>query len=753
MDTESPPDVFLFEEFRFDRRGMSLSRRAHDGELLAVGLGTRAIDILGVLVERAGELVPKDEIMRRVWPGTIVEEANLTVQISALRRVLDQGRARGSCIQTIPGRGYRFVAPVERSIEAARSTGSPPPGGEGATELPHSDATEATETSRAIAGAARGAPVARFWRRHRVWLASGLLAGTTLVLATWLILGRVTAPGRLPPRLSIVVLPFENLSGDPKENYLADGITDDVTTDLARLPSMFVVARESAYTYQGKTIDVRKIGEEFGVRYVLEGSVRKIGETLRLNAQLIATETGAHLWADRFDQKLSDLSAGQEEIVSRIAQTLNVALVDIESARATRERPTNPDAFDLVMHARSLWAHPMGPPEHAEYRRLLEEALKLDPSSIYAMTRLAFELARGQNPGSIGEGEPDRAAKLIAEAAAINPNDVTVLDQTGTLLFRTAHYSEAVAAYQRKLDEYPHDYSSYYEIAYCLIPLGRAEEAIPKLELAMRYDPQSPWSYDRYSQMGLALVLLGKDTESIVWTQRALATIRTSFFTLRSALNFRLAEAYAGLGRLDEAHRAIAEGNRLWPYDTVRSRAPGGSSSPVLAGQIERLQAALRLAGHRDHADENADFGVPSDTELRTSYAGLTPTTAPGATTIHTAELERLLAERKPIVIDPMLYSWGRSIPGAIGLNNAGYGGNVSDSFQDRLREKIRDLTKGDLTTPIVAAGWNSERFDGRNLALRLIALGYANVYWYRGGREAWEVAGLPETQMDVQDW
>jgi adenylate cyclase len=222
------------------------------------------------------------------------------------------------------------------------------------------------------------------------------------------------------PRLSIVVLPFENLGGDPKDNYLAEGITEDVTTDLSHVPGMFIISRETAYAYQGKAIDVRKVGEQLGVRYVLEGSVRKIGDVLRVNAQLVATDTEAHLWADRFDQKQSDLSAGQEEIVYHIAQTLNVAIVDIESARSKRERPTNPDAFDLILRARSLRSHPMGPQEHAEYRRLLEQALRLDPHSIYAMTQLAFELERGQNPGSNNEGEHDRAAKLIADAAAIN---------------------------------------------------------------------------------------------------------------------------------------------------------------------------------------------------------------------------------------------------------------------------------------------------------------------------------------------
>jgi adenylate cyclase len=168
---------------------------------------------------------------------------------------------------------------------------------------------------------------------------------------------------------------------------------------------------------------------------------------------------------------------------------------------------------------------------------------------------------------------------------------------------------------------------------------------------------------------------------------------------------------------------------------------------------VERYQLELRAAGHRDHAEEDANFGVPADRNLREDYAGLTPTTVSGATTINTAQLEQLLREQKPLVIDPLLYSWGRSIPGAIGLKNAGHGGDTSDEMQDRLRKKMQQLTRADLTRAIVAVGWNSERFDGRNLALRLVALGYTNVYWYRGGREAWEVAGLPETEVASQDW
>ena len=164
-----------------------------------------------------------------------------------------------------------------------------------------------------------------------------------------------------PPRLSIVVLPFQNLGGDPADVYLADGITEDLTSDLSRLPGAFVIARGSAYAYQGKAIDMRRIGTELGVRYAVEGSVRRIGPMLRVNAQLISTETGAHLWSDRFDQAISDLAAGQEQIVIRMRVALAIGLTDIEAMRSARERPTSPDAFDLILQARAERNRPETP--------------------------------------------------------------------------------------------------------------------------------------------------------------------------------------------------------------------------------------------------------------------------------------------------------------------------------------------------------------------------------------------------------
>jgi len=204
---------------------------------------------------------------------------------------------------------------------------------------------------------------------------------------------------------------------------------------------------------------------------------------------------------------------------------------------------------------------------------------------------------------------------------------------------------------------------------------------------------------------------------------------------------------------MPEAKRALAEANRLWPYDTVRGHWPGEGSSAIFADQLRSFQDGLRLAGERDHADEDADVGVPADDRLHGEAAGPTPTIAPGIRTIRTNAVASLLSGARPVVIDTLTYSWGRSIPGAVGLSFSGLGGDFADEAQDRLRRKMVELTGGDLNRPIVAVGWNSERFDGRNLALRLTALGYTQVYWYRGGREAWEVAELPEAEIAVQEW
>ena len=252
--------------------------------------------------------------------------------------------------------------------------------------------------------------------------------------------------------------------------------------------------------------------------------------------------------------------------------------------------------------------------------------------------------------------------------------------------------------------------------------------------------------------MGYALEFLARYDEAISWFHRSLAANPNASAQYRGSTRAAIAAAQALSGHTEEARLSAVEASGLWPTITVRSYFRiFNVTNPVLVEQVSRMRDGLRLAGIRDHADEDADLGVPPDDVLHTNYEAPTPTTVPGARTIRTPDLAALVEQRKPLVLDTN--PWGRSIPGAVGLRGAGVGGSVSDKYQERLGRKMQQLTRGDRNVPVVTMGWNAERFQGRNLALRLVALGYTEVYWYRGGTEAWEVAGLPETELALQDW
>src|SRR5262249_39280143 len=189
------------------------------------------------------------------------------------------------------------------------------------------------------------------------------------------------------PRLSIVVLPFTNIGADPEQEYFVDGVTESLTTDLSRISGAFVIARNAAFTFKGKAVDVKKLGRELNVRYVLEGSVQRGGNRLRVNAQLIDAETGNHLWAERFDKLIADLFDMQDEIVSRLANALEASLVEEEARRS--ERSSNPNSMDLCFQGKALWNRGLTPEYLAQARGLFERALVLDPQNIEAMIGIA----------------------------------------------------------------------------------------------------------------------------------------------------------------------------------------------------------------------------------------------------------------------------------------------------------------------------------------------------------------------------
>jgi TolB-like protein len=375
MEEHSAAVVVRFSGFRFDRRRGVLSRQNEDGSLTPVPIGSRALDILGLLIDRRGDLVSRDEILNTVWPG-VVEGANVTVQISALRRVLDEGRSGGSLIQTVPGRGYRFVEAVER-IDLRTQ---------------HGHAPSAHPNDHPL------------------------------------------------PRLSIVVLPFVNLSTDTGQQYFGDAITDDITTDLSRLADMVVISRNTAFTYRNRPIDTKQIGRELSVRYVLEGSVRRSGEQVRVNAQLVDAEIDAHLWAERFEGDTADLFALQDEITARIAVALNLEMIGAEAAR----RSEHPDTLDLLLRARAAAIRPATPEIRAERIAMFERALAIDPGSIEAQSWLANSLA-GRVAANMTEkpaADLARAEELVARALAASPRCTAAHNAKGQLLRAQCRFTE-----------------------------------------------------------------------------------------------------------------------------------------------------------------------------------------------------------------------------------------------------------------------------------------------------------------------
>src|SRR5271169_755893 len=297
-----------------------------------IAVQPQVFDVLAFLIANRGRVVSKDEVIEAVWDGRVVSESTLTSRINSARSAVgDSGEAQ-RLIRTASRKGFRFIGAV-RETASAEASAQPPP---------------------------------------------------TIVLPA-----SALAPDGKPPRLSIVVLPFANLGGDPDHEPFVDGVTESLTTDLSRIRGSFVIARHTAFSYKGKAIDLKQIGRELGVHYVLEGSILGSGERMRINAQLVDAETGAHVWADRFDKAVADLFTAQDEIVARIARQLDAAIVSAEARRA--ERSPHPDSMDFYFRGKAcLNKGGHDPAEHARAQTFFSEALRIDPENVDALVWTAF---------------------------------------------------------------------------------------------------------------------------------------------------------------------------------------------------------------------------------------------------------------------------------------------------------------------------------------------------------------------------
>ena len=409
-----------------------------------------------------------------------------------------------------------------------------------------------------------------------------------------------SSPSLATPRLSIVVLPFTNLSDDREQQYFADAITEDLTTDLSRVAGMFVISRNTAFTYQNKPIVTKQIGRELGVRYLLEGSVRRSDNRVRVNAQLIDAETDAHLWTDRFDGDTTDLFALQDEITSRIANALGVELIAAEAARPA-EHPT---ARDYILRGRAARLKPNSREVYLEAIRLLEHALALDPNSVEAQSLLAGALVSRVINGLTGSAKEDliRAEGLVAQALAVSPRSAYVHFVKGEGLRAQGLFDEAGLEYQTALALNRNFVGALTGLAWCKLYAGAIEEVIPLGEHAIRLSPRDPAIGHRYYLIGTVHLLQSRTDEAIFWLKKARSA--TPAIPLQHS---RLAAAYALRGETDRAVAELAEARTLEGGDLFSSIAqlkayPGSwLGAPKTRALYEATYfAGLRKAGVRE---------------------------------------------------------------------------------------------------------------------------------------------------------
>jgi TolB-like protein/class 3 adenylate cyclase len=395
------------------------------------------------------------------------------------------------------------------------------------------------------------------------------------------------------PRLSIVVLPFANIGGDAEQDYFVDGVTESLTTDLSRIRGSFVIARNTAFTYRGKALDVTKIGRELNVRYALEGSVQRSGNRMRVNAQLIDAQSGNHLWAERFERPMTDLFEMQDEIVARIANTLNAQLVAVEARRAER-RPA-PDSLDLYFQGEAWVNKGVTFESMTRAHSFFERALALDPGNVDALAGMSQVEANF----AISLSTSDKAARFAAaeEAAAkalsLAPDHALAHVSLGMVLGFTNRAAQGIAEYERALALDRNMAGAHALIGQNKLFIGRAEETEAHVLEALRLSPRDPWAYIWRLTAGFAACLLGRNEEAASWFRQSIEANRN--FAL---CRFIHATVLANSGRMDEARSELAAGLALDPGFTIANfRSAVSSDNPLYLQQRARVIDEMRRAG------------------------------------------------------------------------------------------------------------------------------------------------------------
>ncbi len=728
-------DAFLFGPFRLDPSSRSLTR---DGT--PVPLSARAFDVLQLLLRRGGSIVTRDEILAEVWRGVTVEENNLTVQVSALRRALGDGPGGAPVILTVPNQGYRVAGPVRRvgpDVPAAREDGAGP---------------KADDTAPAW----RAAAPPRAARRRGLAMAAGLALSLAGAFGVW---WRFALEPARPvvsmapavtgaPRLSLVILPFRNLGEDRHDDSLADAISDDLTTEMAHMPTATVIARQSADSYKGRAIPINEIGRSLNVRYALEASLRGVDSALSVNAQLVDAQTGAHLWAARFDVPRTPQAGAQYAIVRRLAGELRKKLVLVAGERSLQDRPDHPDAMDYYLRAGVVWSNETSRDADIESRRLLEKAIALQPDFEPALAELGWEIGMRPDVFSLEGSEADLEAahRVVARALQLDRYDPNALAAHARLLDLDGKYAEAEANFQAALAVDPDHANALNGLWRMQAHLGRYQQAFDTLSHLQNANPADPdavfWNVHR----GILSLWLGRPAEAAALIRKGMAgepdpvpggPIYDNFGYHRVALAIALAMS----GDVEHARQIVASDSKVWPHRSVFRFAGYFSMAAAKNPQAPKMLAALEQAGMPRFADEHEDAGVaPSATPAAHGDYDPTPLSVPGIPALDTRGVAKMLLAQGTPEARPLLVDLGVGVTWPRGELRMFHGDPLS---MEVVRHFVRDMP-GPAGRPVIVFGDGPFGWRSYNAALQLKAAGVANVIWYRGGEEAWTASGLP---------
>ena len=715
--------IYVFGRFQLD-----LSRRELTAAGARVALSSRALDVLQLLVEHRDRVVTKDEIMSAVWRGSIVEDNNLAVQISALRRAVEQRPGQPALIVTVPGRGYRFVADVQVS-EAAK-----PPA---IAQRPVEGVPDPEPSSIPALQPATMAP--RSTSRVPSLRAAGLSAVLFLVCTMLYAPLRNWLRPREAPRLSIVVMPFRNLTGDARQDYLADAVSDDLTTDLSHIPGSLVIARETADTYKGRAVPANDIGRALNVRYMMEGSLSQNGGTVHINAQLIDTATSGHLWADMFDVGRDKIGEAQFAIVRHIANALNYTLVDVESARAAMERPDSPNAADLYLRARSVLDRDTSMAGLRTAKMLLQKAVAIDADYADALALLGQTLLvmiTINDPNEVSDFALAKTA--VAHAVAMSPRNPRVIAANGYALAGSENCTAAIPQFELAVQIEPGNIDARAGLGDCQFRLGRPAAMLQQLEAIQRIDPERGRSGRHLEKLGMCYLFMGQPSRAADELNSALAQASRNKERLSPSLgweewaNLWSIAAYAELGNLDRARELYASYAVRWPNRSIWRMGAYATRATSQVPAVAAYEAALQKAGMPDFAPEAAQDEFVSDASVDGDFRS-TPMSLPGGELVMTDTVSRLVEQIPPVAV----FDIGRgaaTIPSAVWIGDE----DLWRTPRDLVVEKRTRGGKVDYDSPLIIMSEGPFGRASYDQARQLVSLGFRSVMWYRGGEERW---------------